>query len=1009
MHKKIYFLGIFLLFVLLTSAQTSINSSYFQVMAARSLGPSTMSGRITAIDGITADGQLNLYVGTAGGGIWKSQNGGLSFKPLFDKYCQSIGALAIEPGNAKVVYAGTGESNMRNSVSYGDGLYKTTDGGNNWQKIGLEGTERISKIIVDPIDKKTVYVSAPGPLWNNSIHRGLYKTTDGGKSWAKILYVNDETGCADIAMHPTKPNVLYASMWQFRRKAYAFSSGGPGSGLFKSVDGGKTWNKLSKGLPAGEFGRIVITINPSKLTELMAIVEAKESGIFVSEDEGENWKKLPTNENLTARPFYFSTLVFDPKDPKRVYRPAYDFQFSSDSGNSWSGAFTGGVPPHADHHALWINPSNPEMMFLGTDGGIYTSTNRGTAWSFLNNLPVGQFYHVSTDNQTPYNVYGGLQDNNSWMAPSSAPGGVTAVDWRWINGGDGFWVQPSLLNSKVIFSESQGGEITKVDLSTGLSYGVRPKKLEGDEEHRWNWNTPIVMGASKRKNAAGKPVYNLYTAAQYLFKSTDDGKNWERISPDLTTNDPNKINQAEKNTGSITGDNTSAENHCTIFTLVQDPKNENVIWVGTDDGNLQLTTDGGKTWQNKATAIWKTGVPEKTWISSIEISSLDSKRIYVTLDNHMYGDMNTYVVMSADGGITWKKFSSSEFTGFAHIIREDIVNEKLLFLGTEMGLFISLDGGNNWMRSKYQNMPWYNLVRDIKIQPQTNDLVIGSHGRGIYIIDNIEPLRELVKSDVNQPVKFYPVQNFKYAYTPQFPLPADNLTGWNGGNNAVAPTFYYYLKERSNSGVKIEIYDASNKKIKDINGSSSKGLNRVYWDLTINAPKVAQGGYIAQSTVLFSSVIGPKVDIGTYKVVLKTDGKEYIENILIEANPTKGLSAQTVGLLHKQSMRLYQLHERLHTLIDSLDKTVKTISLGDTTTASVKEKLSKLDLFKREIVELNRKSIFFDEFKYRRRVSDLYVSVANGLEPLSPIQEKGIAVLEDQFLVFQKRFFELIK
>jgi len=284
MQKKIFFSGIFLFFVLFTSAQTTINSSYFQVMAARSLGPSTMSGRITSIDGITADGQLNLYVGTAGGGIWKSQNGGLSFKPLFDKYCQSIGALAIEPGNAKVVYAGTGESNMRNSVSYGDGLYKTTDGGNNWQKIGLEGTERISKIIVDPTDKKTVYVSAPGPLWNNSANRGLYKTTDGGKSWAKILYVNEETGCADIAMHPTKPNVIYASMWQFRRKAYGFSSGGPGSGLFKSLDGGKTWNKLSKGLPAGEFGRIVITINPSKPSELMAIVEAKESGIFVSED-----------------------------------------------------------------------------------------------------------------------------------------------------------------------------------------------------------------------------------------------------------------------------------------------------------------------------------------------------------------------------------------------------------------------------------------------------------------------------------------------------------------------------------------------------------------------------------------------------------------------------------------------------------------------------------------------------------------------------------------------------
>ena len=1008
MQLKSKLTGLFLLLVFFTNAQNTINSSYFQVMGARPLGPSTMSGRITSIDGISANGQLNLFVGTAGGGIWKSQNGGLSFISIFDKYCQSIGALAIEPGNAKVVYAGAGESNTRNSVSYGDGMYKTTDGGNNWQKIGLDSTERISKILINPTDKKTVYVSAPGPLWNSSTHRGLYKTMDGGKTWNKILYINEETGCADIAMHPTKPETLFASMWQFRRKAFAFSSGGPGSGLFKSTDGGKNWNKITNGLPEGDLGRIVITINPSKPSEVLAIVEAKVPGLYISEDEGATWKKLASTENLTARPFYFSTLVYDPKDPKRVYRPAFDFQYSSDGGYSWNNTVIGGIEPHSDMHALWINPNNPDMMFVGTDGGIYMSNNKGTAWQFINSLPVGQFYHVSTDNQTPYHVYGGLQDNNSWMAPSSAPGGVTAVDWRWINGGDGFWVQPSLLNSKIIFSESQGGEITKVDLSTGLSYGVRPKKLEGDEEHRWNWNTPIVVGASAKKNAAGKPVYNLYTAAQYLFRSNDDGKNWQRISPDLTTNNPNKINQAEKNAG-ITGDNTSAENHCTIFTITQDPKNENIIWAGTDDGNLQLTMDGGKTWVNKAAGIWKTGVPENTWISSIEISSLDSKRIYVTLDNHMYGDMHTYAVMSSDGGNTWKKFTSSEFTGFAHVIREDIVNEKLLFLGTEMGLFISLDGGNNWMRSKYQNMPWYNLVRDIKIQPQTNDLVVASHGRGIYIIDNIQPLREMVKSDLAQSVLFYPIQNFKYEYSPQYPQPASNLTGWAVGSRVIAPTFYYYLKERSNSGVKIEIYDAANKKIKDLNASSTKGLNKVYWDLSVNPPKVAQGGYIAQSSVLISSVIGPKVDIGKYKIVVKADGKEYVQNIQIEANPAKGLDAASIGLLNKQSMRLFNLHEHLFTLVDSLDKTVKTISKGDTTVPAVKEKLHKLDSFKREIVELNRKSIFFDEFKYRRRVSDLYYSVASGLEPLSTSQEKGITLLEDQFVVFQKRFFELLK
>ncbi len=1008
MGTKIKLSYLMILIAVGVSAQTSINSSYFQVMGARALGPSTMSGRISAIEGMVVDGQINLYVGTGGGGIWKSQNGGQSFTPLFDKYCQSIGALAIEPGNVKVVYAGTGESNTRNSVSYGDGLYKTTDGGSNWQKIGLDSTERISKIIVDPTDKKTVYVAAPGPLWKSSTHRGLYKTIDGGKTWNKILYVNEESGCADIAMIPGKSTTMFASIWQFRRKAYSFSSGGPGSGLYKTNDGGKTWNKLSKGLPEGDLGRIVITVNPSKPAEILAIVEAKVPGLYISEDEGETWKKLASTDNLTARPFYYSTLVYDPKDPKKVYRPAYDFQYSNDGGYSWSNSLFGGVAPHADHHALWINPTNTDMLFLGTDGGVYVSTNKGSAWQFLNNLPVGQFYHVSADNQVPYNVYGGLQDNNSWMAPNTSPGGVTAVDWRTIGGGDGFWVQPSLVNSTIIFSESQGGEMNRIDLSTGLSFGVRPKKVAGDEEHRWNWNTPIVMGVSKKKSANGKPVYNLYTGAQYLFKSNDDGRNWERISPDLTTNDSNKINQAEKNVG-ITGDNTSAENHCTIFTITQDPKNENIIWAGTDDGNLQLTIDGGKTWQNKAAGIWKTGVPAHSWISSIEVSSLDQKRIYVTLENHMYGDMNTYAVVSKDGGNTWTKFSSSEFTGFAHIIREDIVNERLLFLGTEMGLFISLDGGANWMRSKYQNMPWYNLVRDIKIQPQTNDLIIASHGRGIYIIDNLQPLRELVKSDVNQAVILFPIQVFKYNYSPQLSQPASNLAGWVGDNKVLAPTFYYYLKERSNSGVKIEIYDAANKKIKDVNGTGLKGLNRVYWDLSINPPKVARGGFIVQTSILSSSVIGPKVIAGKYKVVVKADGKDYIQFIQIDANPAKGFDAASIALLNKQGMRLYDLQERLFGLVDSLDKTVAVVGKGDTTSAAAKEKLTSFDIFKREIIELNRKSIFFDEFKYRRRVSDLYVAVATSIEPLSTSQEKGIGLLEEQFVVFQKRFFAMLK
>ena len=998
----------FLAIVFCLQAQTTLNSSYFQVMGARALGPSTMSGRITSIEGITADGQINLYVGTAGGGIWKSQNGGQSFTPLFDKYCQSIGALAIEPGNARVVYAGTGESNMRNSVSIGDGLYKTTDGGNNWQKIGLDSTEHISKIIVDPADKKTVYVSAPGPLWKSSSHRGLYKSTDAGKTWNKILFVNDETGCADLAMHPTKTGTLFASFWQFRRKPFAFSSGGFGSALFKTTDGGKTWNKITKGLPEGDLGRIVITINPSKPAEVLAIVEAKTPGLYISEDEGESWKKLSSTENITARPFYFSTLVYDPKDPKKVYRPAFTFASSTDGGYSWSENLIGGVAPHSDHHALWVNPNNTDMLFLGTDGGVYLSMNKGTTWQFLNNLPVGQFYHVSTDNQTPYNIYGGLQDNNSWMAPNSSPGGVSSVDWRTIGGGDGFWVQTSLVNPKIVFSESQGGEITRVDIVTGLSYGIKPKKLAGDDDHRWNWNTPIVTGPSVKKSAAGKPLYNLYIASQYLFRSNDDGRNWERISPDLTTNNKAKQQQSE-NSGGITGDNTSAENHCTIFTVTQDPKNENRIWVGTDDGNLQLTNDGGKTWQNKASGIWKAGVPENSWISSIEISALDKKRIYVTLDNHMYGDNNTYVVVSSDGGTNWKRFTSPEFTGFAHVIREDIVNEKLLFLGTEMGLFFSLDGGANWMRSKYQNMPWYNLVRDIKIHPQTNDLLIASHGRGIYIIDNLQPLRELVKADINKEAILFPIQNFKYDYSPQYPQPPVNLTGWVGENKVVAPTIFYYLQQRSNESVKIEVYDAANKKIKDFNGTGVKGLNKVYWPLNINPPKVAEGGFIAQSSVLYSSLVSPKVPAGKYKIVVKANGKSYEQYITIEANPGNGFTAQSLDLLYKQGMRLHSLQEQLATLVDTLNKTMATINKTAETDAVQKSKLTQLDAFRHEILELNRKSIFFDEFKFRRRVSDLYFAVATSIEPLSAAQEKGIGLLEDEYKKFKSRFYEMSK
>ncbi len=438
-----------------------------------------------------------------------------SFKPMFDRYCQSIGAIAIDQKLPKTIFVGTGESNMRNSVSIGDGLYKSTDAGDNWLKIGLDSTEHISKIVIDPSNSNTIYVAAPGPLWSNSPHRGLYKSTDGGKTWDKVLYINETAGCADVSVDPSNPQIVYATTWEFRRTPYSFNSGGEGSGIHKSLDGGKTWKELNKGLPAKPFGRVALALAPSAPANLLAIVESAETGLYISADGGENWKQQSATMNVVSRPFYFSTLVVDPKDPKRVYRPAFIFSYSSDGGYSFADASGDGGWVHSDHHALWINPNNTSQMYLGTDGGVYMSNDRGATWIFLQNLPVGQFYHVAVDNTSPYKIYGGLQDNGSWVAPSAKPGGVGNGDWKAIYGGDGFWVLPDPLKPGIAYAEYQGGNMARIDLSTLKSVTIKPQQGAREEKLRWNWNTPIHSGT---KNGG-----NLYCGSQYLFKSTDSG------------------------------------------------------------------------------------------------------------------------------------------------------------------------------------------------------------------------------------------------------------------------------------------------------------------------------------------------------------------------------------------------------------------------------------------------------------------------------------------------------
>ena len=997
--KKNILLFAALLIAGIANAQTKVNSYTFGAMEARWLGPGTMSGRITAIVGVNADSKT-LYVGSAGGGVWKSTNAGASFKPIFDKYCMSIGAIAVDQSDPSTVFVGTGESNMRNTVSIGDGLYKSTDAGDNWVKVGLDSTEHIAKIIIDPKNSKNIYVAAPGPLWSDSKHRGLYKSTDGGETWNKVFYINDKTGCADVAVDPNDPNTVYVTMWEFRRFPYAFNSGGMSSGMYKSTDGGKTWKELKNGLPAKPFGRIALTLAPSAPQNMIAIVEAKETGLYISSDGGETWKSQSATMNVVSRPFYFSCLVIDPKDPKRVYRPGFGFSYSDDGGYSFSDASYDGGWVHSDHHALWINPNYTNQMYLGTDGGVYISLDRGATWMFVYNLPVGQFYHVACDNNTPYRMYGGLQDNGSWVAPSAAPGGVNNSNWQDMYGGDGFWVQPDLTDNNIAYAESQGGNMGRIDLTTFKSIDITPQQAKEDEKLRWNWNTPIVTGQANH--------HNLYTAAQYLYKTTNQGRTWQKISPDLTTNDKKKQQQEES--GGLSEDNTSAENHCTIFTIAESPLDENMIWVGTDDGNLQVVTDGGKSWTNLAKNYEAAGIPAQTWVSSIEPSRYDRNTVYATFDNHMYGDMNTYLAKSTDGGKTWKRITSPEFTGFAHKIKEDIINKDLLFLGTERGLFASIDGGETWFRMK-NHIPDYSMVRDIQIQPQTNDLVLATHGRGIMVINDISPIRSLTKEVVDKDVVIFPNKPLIITTGKYGGGGSPVSGGWWGGNPDDIQPIEYYLKERATKDVKVEIYDASGKLVQSIPGSKRKGVNKVYWNLRSIPPKTATGGTKAD----FGGFIAPMVLPGTYTVKLIAGDKEYTSQLqMVHDNNDKLFSEEDAKQQYDAAMQLYHMHEQLYVLVDKINTEQKEIKeyMDVVKKASEKKQLKehydKLEELRSTLLATKHKSIFADEKKLRENITEVYGAICGQECKPTNLQLGRITVLNDDLDKGKKTYDKLV-
>src|SRR5437660_1582640 len=828
-------------------------------LPARNIGSGTMSGRIAALDAVVRNGRLTMFVGSASGGVWKSVNGGTTFKPVFDRQdVQSIGAVAIDPSNPEIVWVGTGESWVRNSVSVGDGVYKSIDGGENWTNVGLKDSEEIAKILVDPKDGNSVYACATGHLWDDNDERGVYKTSDGGKTWGKVLAgPNGSTGCGLIAMSPLAPRTIFASLWDFRRQGWTFRSGGPGSGLYVSTDGGEHWTDLndtnSKGLPEKPWGRVAVAVAPSKPNVVYANIESKKGALFRSDDGGKTWNREDASRFVIWRPFYFGNLTVDPKDENKIFKPDLLLLLSVNGGRSFSAV---SQAAHGDFHDVWIDPSNSNIVYAGDDGGLWRSEDGGTRWKHQINLPVSQFYHVSVDNDDPYHVYGGLQDNSSWVGDSSYPGGVSYSRWENMFGGDGFWMFPDTADAAYIYAEAQGGEIGRVNRFTHEGRSIQPLPEYGEKKLHFNWNTPIHMSPNEKGT--------IYIGAQFLFRSRDHGQSWERISPDLSTNDPEKQKQEES--GGVTIDNSSAEMHTTIYSISESPKDKNLIWVGTDDGNLQLTRDSGKTWNNVIGNV--PGLPKNSWVSWVQASNFNAGTAYAAFDRHTFGDMAPYVFRTTDYGKTWTPLVSLQdaksVRGYAHVIKEDLEKPDLLFLGTEFGLWISMDGGKNWAQFKGNHFPAV-AVRDLAIQPRENDLVLATHGRGIWIVDDITPLRAVTADLIGQEVTFVSARPVQQRI--------EGSGGWANGdavfvgdNPPDAAVINYYQRGRHLFGkLKLEVLDSLGRVIDELPASKRPGLNRVTWTMREKPPRVPPAAQIA-----FAGTRGPRLVPGVYTVRLTT-------------------------------------------------------------------------------------------------------------------------------------------
>lgn len=864
---KQFFLFLTCLCLTISVSAQKVNWNQFKNWKPRNIGPAGMSGRITAVDAVVANPNI-IYLGAASGGVWKTENSGQNWIPVFDDQpIQNIGSIAIQQSNPNVVWVGTGEGNPRNSLNLGAGIYKSLDAGKTWKKMGLDKTICIHRVVIDPTNPNTVYVAAIGNPYAEHPERGVFKTTDGGETWSKILYANDTTGCADLVMDPSNPNKLIAAMWQFRRKPWELQSGGPGSGLHITIDGGKTWKKLGKedGLPEGPLGRIGIAFARSMPNRVYAKVEATKNGLYKSNDGGFTWQLVNNNpSDVTDRPFYYQEIYVDPQNENRIYDVHSTITLSEDGGKSFSTLIPySGI--HPDHHAWWIHPNDPNLIIEGNDGGIGISRDRGKTWIFDEKIPVGQFYHVNVDNEMPYNVMGGMQDNGSWHGPAYVwiNGGIRNYYWHNVGGGDGFDVMPDPEDASWVYSESQGGNVGKRNWKTGESWFIKPPATDPTIKMRFNWNTPMAQDPFDTKT--------IYVGSQFVHKSTNKGASWQMISPDLTTNDSIKI-KAFQNTGGLTLDITGAETHCSLLSIAPSAKEKGVIWVSSDDGQVQLTRDGGQTWTSLAGKI--PGLPAGAWIPQVIASRHNASEAFVVANDYRRGDFKPYIFRTTDFGKTWTRLvDETKVNGYTLCMIQDPIEPNLIFVGTEHGLWISVDNGVNFSQWKngFPSVSTY----DLAIQEREADLVIATFGRALWILDDIRPLRKLAASSTKTPVKNITMFPAPTAVQAQY-KPADGFEWsvmglWDAANRPRGASVSFYInKPKKTDSLQVRIYNAEQQLIRSLRWNVDTGFNRIYWGMEEKgirmpgSPKPQPG---AQEPG------GYQVLPGTYKVVVVYAGE----------------------------------------------------------------------------------------------------------------------------------------